>query len=164
MYRHHLTTMQQWFEQKTHKPLVLRGARQVGKSTLIRLFAEQQQLELVELNFERNAEYAELFASHNPKQTIANIRLMLNSEIKPGKSILFLDEIQAAPQILSSLRYFYEEMPELHVAAAGSLLDFEMASPSFSMPVGRMSYLHLHPMNFTEFLHASGEQRLAEYL
>jgi len=164
MYRHHLTTMQHWFEQNTHKPLVLRGARQVGKSTLIRLFAAQQGLELVELNFERNEEYAELFSSHDPKQTIASIRLMLNSDIKPGKSILFLDEIQAAPQILASLRYFYEEMPELHVAAAGSLLDFEMASPSFSMPVGRMSYLHLHPMNFTEFLHATGEKRLTEYL
>ena len=164
MYRHHFATLQLWFMQKSHKPLILRGARQVGKSTLIRLFAAQQQLELVELNFERNSEYAELFTSHDPKQIIAGIRLMLNCEIKPGKAILFLDEVQAAPQVLGRLRYFYEEMPALHVAAAGSLLDFELASPSFSMPVGRMSYLHLQPMNFIEFLHACGEQALAEYI
>lgn len=164
MYRHHLTSMQRWFRQETHKPLVLRGARQVGKSTLVRLFAEQQQLELVELNFERNLEYAELFSSNDPKQITATIRLMMNKKLKPSESILFLDEIQAAPHVLAALRYFYEEMHALHVVAAGSLLDFELASPSFSMPVGRISYLHLYPMSFCEFLRAMGEQSLAEYI
>ncbi len=131
---------------------------------MIRLFAEEQQLELAELNFERNPEYADLFTSNDPIQIVAAIRLMLNKEITPSSSILFLDEIQAAPKVLAGLRYFYEEMPDLHIVAAGSLLDFELASPSFSMPVGRISYLHLYPMSFTEFLRAIGESSLAEYL
>ena len=164
MYRNHLASLNRWFKQRPHKPLVLRGARQVGKSTLIRLFAEEQQLELAELNFERNSEYEDLFISNDPIQIVAAIRLMLNKEINPGASILFLDEIQAAPKVLAGLRYFYEEMPDLHIVAAGSLLDFELASPSFSMPVGRISYLHLYPMSFTEFLRAIGESSLAEYL
>lgn len=164
MYRHHFHLLAQWFEQERHKPLVLRGARQVGKSTLIRLFAEQRGIELAELNFERNPEYAELFVSNDPKQIMPTMRLMLNKSIKSGETILFLDEIQAAPGVLASLRYFYEELPELHVVAAGSLLDFELAAPSFSMPVGRISYLHLYPMNFTEWLRAFGEQGLAEYI
>jgi len=164
MYRYHLTSMQRWFSHEKHKPLVLRGARQVGKSTLVRLFSEQQELELVELNFERNLEFSELFASNDPQQIVATIRLMMNKILKPSESILFLDEIQAAPKVLAVLRYFYEEMPALHVVAAGSLLDFELDSPSFSMPVGRISYLHLYPMNFCEFLRAVDEQPLAEYI
>ncbi len=164
MYRDHLKFMTRWFGHSRRKPLVLRGARQVGKSTLVHLFAEQQNIELAELNFERNPEHADLFRSNDPKQIIATLRLMLNRAIKPGNAILFLDEIQAAPTILGSLRYFYEEMPGLHVVAAGSLLDFELASPSFSMPVGRISYLHLYPMNFTEILRATGEDALAEFV
>jgi len=164
MFRFHLHTLQHWFEQKKHKPLVLRGARQVGKSTLVRLFAEKNNLELVELNFERNPEYADAFASNDPQDILRTLRLLLNKELKAGQSILFLDEIQAQAKVLAVLRYFYEEMPEIHVVAAGSLLDFELASPEFSMPVGRMSYMHLYPMNFTEFLLAMGEHGLAEYV
>ncbi len=164
MYRHHLKAIQGWFEHQHHKPLVLRGARQVGKSTLVRLFAEQQAIELVALNFERNPEYAELFHTKDPKSIVANIRLMMNKNLIPEQSLLFLDEIQAAPKVLACLRYFYEEIPSLHVIAAGSLLDFELAAPEFSMPVGRISYMHIYPMNFTEFLYAVGEKTLAEYL
>jgi len=164
MYRHYLKNIHDWFEHQSHKPLVLRGARQVGKSTLVRLFVEQQEIERVELNFERNPEYAELFATKDPKSIVANIRLMMNKDLIPEQSILFLDEIQAAPKVLACLRYFYEEMPSLHVIAAGSLLDFELAAPEFSMPVGRISYMHIYPMSFTEFLRAVGEKALAEYL
>jgi len=164
MYRHHLHSLMQWYHQNAHKPLVLRGARQVGKSTLVRLFAEQQKLELVELNFERNPEHAELFSGNDVSQIVSTMRLTLNKAIEPGRSLLFLDEIQAAPSLLAVLRYFYEDMPALHVIAAGSLLDFELASPSFSMPVGRISYLHLYPMDFSEFLRAIGELPLAEFV
>ncbi|MDQ6979536.1 MAG: AAA family ATPase [Mariprofundaceae bacterium] len=164
MYRHHIHSLTHWYHQRIHKPLILRGARQVGKSTLVRLFAEQQELELVELNFERNPEYAELFSNYDVSQMVSNMRLILNRIIEPGKSLLFLDEIQAAPSLLAVLRYFYEDMPALHVIAAGSLLDFELTSPSFSMPVGRISYLHLYPMDFSEFLHAMGESSLAEFI
>lgn len=164
MQRNHLTSLEHWFKNPSHKPLILRGARQVGKSTLVRLFAEEQKLELVELNFERNPEHADLFRSNNPEQIVAIMRLMFNKELKAGSSLLFLDEIQAAPKVLAALRYFHEEMSDLHIIAAGSLLDFELASPSFSMPVGRIGYLHLFPMSFTEFLRAMGEQALASYL
>ena len=136
----------------------------MGKSTLVRLFAEQQGIELVELNFERNPEYGELFRSKDPKAIVANIRLMMNKDLTPEQSLLFLDEIQAAPKVLACLRYFYEEMPNLHVIAAGSLLDFELVAPEFSMPVGRISYMHIYPMSFTEFLRAVGEDALAEYV
>jgi len=164
MYRDRLKSMQRWFESSKRKPLVLRGARQVGKSTLVRMFAEAQQLELIELNLERNPEHAELFDSNNPQQIVATLRLLLNKDIKASHSILFLDEIQAAPSVLAALRYFYEEMPEQHVVAAGSLLDFELASPSFSMPVGRISTLHIYPLSFCEFLLAVNEPQLAEFL
>jgi len=164
MYRNHLQYLARWFEHPSHKPLVLRGARQVGKSTLVRLFATQQKIELVELNFERNPEYAELFNTKEPKEIMANIRLILNKDLIPEQSILFLDEIQAVTKVLACLRYFYEEMPRLHVIAAGSLLDFELAAPEFSMPVGRISYMHMYPMSFTEFLYAVGEKALAEYV
>jgi len=128
------------------------------------MFAEAHQFELIELNFERNPEHADLFSSKNPQQIIATLRLIMNKEIKPSQSILFLDEIQAVPSVLAALRYFYEDMPEQHVVAAGSLLDFELASPSFSMPVGRISYLHIYPMSFCEFLLAVNEPQLAEFL
>ncbi len=164
MIRFHLHTLNDWFAQKRHKPLILRGARQVGKSTLVRMFAQRRQLELIDINLERNPEHAELFASNDTRQIVATLRLLFNRNIEAGKAILFLDEIQAQPGVLASLRYFYEDMPELHVIAAGSLLDFALASPSFSMPVGRISYLHLYPMSFVEFLQAMGEQGLAEFL
>ncbi len=164
MYRHHLHTLRRWFSQDTHKPLVLRGARQVGKSTLVHLFAKKQGLELVELNFERNPEHADLFQGHDVVQSVAMIRLMLNKRLETGKSLLFLDEIQAVPELLATLHYFYEDLPTLHVIAAGSMLDFELTAPDFSMPVGRISYLHLHPMDFSEFLHAVGEAPLATFL
>lgn len=164
MERCKLNTLRHWFRQAEHKPIVLRGARQTGKSTLVRIFCEQQEIELVELNFERNPEHATLFESNDPYAIVNTLRLLLNKSVQPGRSLLFLDEIQAAPQLLASLRYFYEEMPHLHLIAAGSLLDFELASPSYAMPVGRISYLYLHPMSFREFLMAMGESALADYL
>jgi predicted AAA+ superfamily ATPase len=164
MYRDQLIWLKQWAERKTHKPLVIRGARQVGKSTLVSLFAESQGLDLVLLNFERNPEYTDIFAQPDPVKIIKTLSLLLGREVEPGKSLLFLDEVQVKPEILGTLRYFYEELSSLHVIAAGSLLDFEMVSPAFSMPVGRISYLHMGPMNFTEFLRAMGDAKLADFV
>ena len=164
MYRDQLTWLKQWAERKTHKPLVIRGARQVGKSTLVSLFAEQEGYDLVLLNLERNPEYTDAFNQSDPVNIVNTLSLLLGRSIEPGKSLLFLDEVQVKPEILGVLRYFYEEMPALHVIAAGSLLDFEMVAPTFSMPVGRISYLHMGPMNFTEFLRALGDDNLADYV
>lgn len=164
MYREQLTWLKNWAQRPSRKPLIIRGARQVGKSTLVQLFAEQSGLELVALNFERNPEHAQVFSSKDPEQAISMLALLLDQTITPGKSLLFLDEIQAQPAVLGALRYFYEEMPDLHIVAAGSLLDFELAAPSFSMPVGRISYLHMGAMNFTEFLMAVGKDKLAQFV
>ncbi len=164
MYRHALTDLERWLHRARRKPLVIRGARQVGKTTLVRLFAEEHFEGLAELNFERRPELAGLFAGNDPRRTLELLELQLDLDLAPGRTLLFLDEIQAAPEVLASLRYFYEELPELHVVAAGSLLEFALEAPAFSMPVGRIEYLHLGPMQLDEFLRAAGKKRLARYL
>ena len=164
MYRNRLEDLKYWANSPARKPLIIRGARQVGKSTLVSLFTEENHFDLLTINFERNPEYAELFIETNPQKIIALLEIHFNKNIESGNTLLFLDEIQAEPQVLKTLRYFYEEMPELHVIAAGSLLDFELNSPTYSIPVGRISYMHLHPMGFTEFLLAIGKNKLAEYI
>lgn len=153
-----------WLNSSTKKPLVIRGARQVGKTWLIRDLADSQRMELIELNFEKRPDLESLFSSNNPKEVIANISAAMGVKIEPTKAILFLDEIQAAPHLLQNLRWFAEEMPELPVVAAGSLLDFALARHEFSMPVGRIGYMHLEPLSFEEFLDAIGQHELRSYL
>jgi hypothetical protein len=162
--RKELSYLLEWSDRPGRKPLVIRGARQVGKSTLVRQFAEASGLVLLEINFERNPEYLEAFASKDPIQIQATLQLLTGKKITVGKTVLFLDEIQAAPEALAALRYFYEEMPALHVLAAGSLLEFTLADAQFSMPVGRIEYLHLGPMQFEDFMLAMGHAELADYL
>jgi len=146
-----------WFQSRNRKPLVIRGARQVGKTALIRHFAQAQGRQLIELNFERRPEFATAFTINDPHEIILNLTSMINQNIEPNHCILFLDEIQTFPELLAKLRWFAEEMPELPVVAAGSLLEFVLADHTFSMPVGRISYLHLEPLSFEEFLSAIGE-------
>ncbi|MCH9626616.1 MAG: hypothetical protein S4CHLAM2_02420 [Chlamydiales bacterium] len=153
-----------WLKSSNRKPLVVRGARQVGKTWLIRDFAHAKERELIELNFEKRSDQDSLFASNEPNEIIANLAASLGKKIEPSKALLFLDEIQAAPHLLAKLRWFSEEMPELPVVAAGSLLDFALAKHEFSMPVGRIGYMHLEPLSFEEFLDAIGSQELRSYL
>ena len=153
-----------WLNSNARKPLVIRGARQVGKTWLIRDLAHSQQRQLIELNFEKRPELESLFSSNDPKEILINIAASTGSKIEPSKAILFLDEIQAAPHLLEKLRWFAEDMPELPVIAAGSLLDFALAKHEFSMPVGRIGYLYLEPLSFEEFLDAIGQQELRAYL
>jgi len=164
MYRDAIVELEQWLNRARRKPLVIRGARQVGKTTLVRLFAERFFDGLAELNFEREPKVAELFAAKDPKETLRLLEPYLGREIVAGRTLLFLDEIQATPEVLAALRYFYEELPELHVIAAGSLLEIALERPAFSVPVGRIEYLHLGPMNFCEFLLAAGNEQLARFL
>lgn len=164
MYRFSLQQLKEWSTRQPRKPLVLRGPRQVGKSYLVRMFAEEAFGTLAEINFEQMPDVAELFQSKNPKTIVAHLESKLNQSIIPGKTLLFLDEIQAAPEVFAALRYFYEQMPSLHVIAAGSLLEFVLEEHTFSMPVGRIEYMHLGPMTFEEFLLALGKQKLLEFV
>ena len=153
-----------WLNSNSRKPLVIRGARQVGKTWLIRDFALSQNLRLIELNFEKRPELTSLFSSNDPKETLINISASMGVKIEPSKAVLFLDEIQAAPHLLEKLRWFAEDMPQLPVIAAGSLLDFALAKHEFSMPVGRIGYMYLEPLSFEEFLEAIGKKELRLYL
>jgi len=156
--------LKDWLTNPNRKPLVLRGARQVGKTWLIRDLAESQARLLIELNLEKRPELAEHFSSNDPARIISDLEADLGLNIDPESAILFLDEIQAVPTLLASLRWFREEMPELPVVAAGSLLDFTLAEHDFSMPVGRIMYCHVEPLSFFEFLDASGNGKLREAL
>jgi len=156
--------LEKWLNSRRRKPLIVRGARQVGKTWLVREMAAQKGLALVELNFERRPELTSLFAGNDPLQICRRIEAALSIELDSHSSLLFLDEIQAAPELIAKLRWFNEELPELAVIAAGSLLEFAISGRSFSMPVGRISFLHLEPMSFFEFLEAGGEQALLREL
>lgn len=164
MRRDRTLSLVHWLNSKARKPLIIRGARQVGKTWLIRDLAQSQERRLLELNFEKRPDLESLFSSNDPKEIIINIAASTGSKIEPSKAILFLDEIQAAPHLLEKLRWFAEDMPELPVIAAGSLLDFTLAKHEFSMPVGRIGYLYLEPLSFEEFLDAVGEHELRTYL
>lgn len=153
-----------WLNSSTRKPLVIRGARQVGKTWLIRDLAKLQKRRLIELNFEKQPDLESLFTSNDPKEIITNIAASTGEEVEPSKTILFLDEIQAAPHLLAKLRWFAEDMSELPVIAAGSLLDFALTDHEFSMPVGRIGYMYLEPLSFEEFLEALGQNELRGYL
>lgn len=164
MERQRLQFLEEWLKSESRKPLVIRGARQVGKTWLVRKFAELQKKRILELNFEKNPTLASLFSSNEPRQTLLNLSAQFDVEIDIHNTILFLDEIQATPEIIAKLRWFAEDMPQLPVIAAGSLLEFVLEDHSFSMPVGRIGYMHLEPLSFEEFLIASGKPHLVSYL
>jgi predicted AAA+ superfamily ATPase len=153
MQRDVFSYLKAWAEDSRRKPLVLRGARQVGKSWLVRALGATFD-DFLEINFDRDPRLARLFESGaDPKVILRDIGNYFNRSPKAGKTLLFLDEIQACPAAITALRYFYEEMPQLHVIAAGSLLDFELHK--ISVPVGRISFLYVHPMSLGEFLDAT---------
>ncbi|OGV28122.1 MAG: AAA family ATPase [Legionellales bacterium RIFCSPHIGHO2_12_FULL_37_14] len=153
----HLLT---WLSSPLRKPLILRGARQVGKTWLVRELANKAQRKIIEINLENRFDLIELFNSNDPKAIILNLESFFHQKIILEESILFLDEIQRAPQLIAKLRWFYELMPELPVIATGSLLEFELESHSFSMPVGRINYYFVEPMGFEEFLLAKNPHLL----
>lgn len=169
MYRQQEAFIHSWFAKKTNrKPLILRGARQVGKSTLVRQFCEKNKITLFEINLEKYPHLNEVFKTNNPEKVIDSIEDILNIRLNSDKTkqqqLLFLDEIQATPSAISCLRYFYEEKPELPIIAAGSLLEFILNDHEYSMPVGRIDFLHMGPMNFKEFLQAKKEKYFIEKL
>ena len=154
----------EWKQRPGRKPLVLRGARQVGKTYLVEHWGQEHFQSVLTVDLERERDLHGLFAQPDPKRLLEELALLKGRAIKPGETLLFLDEIQACPPALAVLRYFYELMPELHVIAAGSLLDFALREFAHSMPVGRIEYLHLHPLSFEEFVEALEGPALVEYL
>lgn len=151
-----------WKEQ--HMPLLVRGARQVGKTFLIEEFGHQYFDNVVTINFEIHKNLFSAFESLSPPQIINTIALLTGQTITPGKTLLFLDEIQECPAAIQSLRYFKEQMPELHVIGAGSLLEFTLNDTQFRMPVGRVQFLYLKPLSFIEYLNAIGQAQFVDYL
>jgi len=162
--RHVSHFLDQWIQTPDRKPLVLRGARQVGKTWLVRDLAQRQNRKLVELNMERRPELADHFLTNDPRQALSDLAADLGISISINDSILFIDEIQAAPQLLAFLRWFREDLPEFPVIAAGSLLDFSLEEHTGSMPVGRISYCYVEPLSFYEFLDATGNSGLGSKL
>jgi len=149
-----------WKQSSRRKPLVVRGARQVGKTWSIESFGASEFDDVVKIDFEKQPDIAILFDGDlSPGRVLEQLEVAAGKRILPGKTLLFLDEIQACPRAILALRYFYEEKPELHVVAAGSLLEF--ALDEISVPVGRISYLNMYPMTFLEYLLAAGNEPAA---
>jgi predicted AAA+ superfamily ATPase len=157
-------SLHSWAKDAKHKPLLLRGARQVGKSSAVRNLAKKFEY-FLEINFEKNAEAKQIFEEGNlsPQYLCEKLSATFDLPIEAGKTLLFLDEIQTCLPAISSLRFFYEDFPELHVIAAGSLLEFALEeSPSFG--VGRIRSLFMYPFSFAEFLQANGNTGLLNAL
>lgn len=148
--------LKSWATGSHRKPLLLRGARQVGKTFAVRKLGQTFD-QFIEVNFEESPQLRKIFDDEkdlDPTRVMRDLSLALKTEIKPGTTLLFLDEIQVVPRAIIALRYFYEKMPNLHVIAAGSLLEF--AVERVGMPVGRVDFLYLYPMSWLEFLKALG--------
>jgi predicted AAA+ superfamily ATPase len=163
MFRKNIEYLNDWKIRKNRRPLIIRGARQVGKTYLVREFASQFEV-FIEINFDESPEKSKLFEPSDVHEIIQLLEIDFNTKINHKKTLIFLDEIQAVPAILSKLRYFFEKVPELCIIAAGSLLDFTLSNYKFSMPVGRIEYMFMGQMTYEEFLLAKGEDSLVGFL
>jgi hypothetical protein len=158
-----ITALSRWKDDKSRKPLILRGARQVGKTYILQAFGKTDFPRYHYLNFERDDRLTVLFEKDLlPTRILEELQFYLNTSIDKTRDLIILDEIQQCPRALTSLKYFCEQMPELAVCAAGSLLGINLTDVSF--PVGKVTFLDLHPMSFLEFLEGIGNERLVDLL
>ena len=154
MYRIAIEKLYRWKESRRRKPLIIRGARQVGKTWLMKEFGRSAYRDMVYINFDSNSRMAELFASDlNTDRLIMGIELYAGKKIDPDSTLLIFDEVQEVPRALSSLKYFYENAPQYHIICAGSLLGIALHEGT-SFPVGKVDFLELYPLSFREFLMA----------
>lgn len=161
MFRAAQRQIEQWTASPRRKPLVVRGARQVGKTWLVEHVAAAAFESIVKIDLEKRRDLHGLFGDNlDPNVIVRHLEVESGRRIIPGRTLLFIDEIQACPRAIVALRYFHEHVPELHVIAAGSLLEFALGE--ISVPVGRVQYLHLHPMTFSEYLRGIGNDVAAE--
>ncbi len=149
-----------WKQRDVRKPLVIRGARQVGKTYIVEAFAQKHFSDYIYLNLDKEIDKNRFAGVNSVEDFINKLRIFLKRELLPNQTLLFIDEIQNSPSLVKLLRYFYEEMPELHVIAAGSLLELMISEKRISMPVGRIEYAYMYPLDFFEFLEAFGENSL----
>ena len=164
MYRIALEKLYKWKKSKRRKPLIIEGARQVGKTWLMKEFGSQAYTDTVYINFDSNARMAELFSSDlNTERLIMGIELYAGKKIVPEQTLLIFDEVQEVPRALSSLKYFYENAPQYHIICAGSLLGIALHEGT-SFPVGKVDFLNLFPLSFREFLTATAGEQFAELL
>lgn len=164
MYRVAMEKLYKWKERKHRKPLIIEGARQVGKTWLMKEFGSKAYDDTVYINFDSNSRMAELFGSDlNTDRLIMGIELYVGRKIDPDSTLLIFDEVQEVPRALSSLKYFYENAPQYHIICAGSLLGIALHGGT-SFPVGKVEFLSLYPLSFKEFLMATTGERFAKLL
>lgn len=158
------SSLQAWKHSSARKPLILKGARQVGKTYLLKEFGLREYDATAYLNFDRDPNLAGLFLGKlDPQMIVKKISIYLGIPVLPGRTLIILDEVQNVPTAISCLKYFQEEAPEFHVAAAGSLLGLALNKPT-AFPVGKVEFLDLFPMTFGEFLEATGRNRLGDMI
>ena len=164
MRRFALQDLIDWKNKQNRKPLIVNGARQVGKTWLLQEFGKNQYKEVLYINFERNKRIQQLFEPDlDPNRLLLGLELEHGHKIDADNTLIIFDEIQTTPQAITSLKYFYEEMPQYHIVAAGSLLGVTLHS-GISFPVGKVDRLNLYPLNFYEYLEALGQEKLVELL
>lgn len=164
MYRFAIDKLYKWKESKYRKPLIIEGARQVGKTWLMKEFGKKAYDDCIYINFDSNSTMEELFnANLDIGRIIVGIELYAGKKIVPEKTLLIFDEVQEVPKALSSLKYFYEDAPEYHIVCAGSLLGIALHSGT-SFPVGKVDFLSLYPLSFNEFVFATLGERYAQLL
>ena len=164
MYRIAIEKLYKWKNNKRRKPLIIEGARQVGKTWLMKEFGKQAYADTVYINFDSNSRMADLFSSDlDTDRLILGLELYAGRKINPENTLLIFDEVQEVPRALASLKYFYENAPQYHIVCAGSLLGIALHQGT-SFPVGKVDFLKLYPLSFSEFLMATGNERFAELL
>ena len=163
-YRIAIEKLKKWKQSKHRKPLIIEGARQVGKTWLMKEFGRQEYQDTIYINFDSNSRMAELFAADlDVERLIMGLELHIGHKIDSDKSLLIFDEVQEVPRALASLKYFYENAPQYHIICAGSLLGIALHQGT-SFPVGKVDFLKLYPLSFKEFLMAIDKERFAELL
>lgn len=164
MYRIAIEKLYKWKNSKRRKPLIIEGARQVGKTWLMKEFGKQAYADTVYINFDSNSRMADLFSADlDTDRLIMGLELYAGRKINSENTLLIFDEVQEVPRALASLKYFYENAPQYHIVCAGSLLGIAL-HPGTSFPVGKVDFLKLQPLSFSEFLMATGNERFAELL
>lgn len=163
MKRNILQELVKWKDSSRRKPLIMTGVRQCGKTYVLKEFGSLYFENVCYVNFESNSQYFSIFEyDFDILRILKEIKMLTNVEITPGKTLLIFDEIQECPKAITSLKYFCENMRELHVVSAGSLLGVALKQENISFPVGKVNRMQMYPMSFSEFLQAVGEEKYLE--